>query len=282
MFAENGGIVTNHGNITVQNGTSNIGAIIDASTGSNDGTMLIEGDSSFGIVVIDNGIFINTGLLIINRNNSYGLLSDIGIINAGTVNMSLSGTDSVGVYAGNDSTVNTDLDTINISGGNIVLGNGEVNFLADKNGTINLQNSTFETGQTGLSFYTLNGGIINITNSSGTIKGGTSSLDRGTAFSIEGKGVNNTIVSSSTDLENLLSDSGVIINNLTLNMESGSRVFSLGQASVNLSVINQIETGGFSNFIINGKDYKMFMLYKGLLNVDSDSDLDNPNNVMKK
>ena len=282
MIAKSSGIVTNHGDITIQGGTSNIGAIIEGATGNNDGTMLIEGDTSTGIVVKDNGTFTNTGLLTINGNNSYGLLSDIGTINAGSVQMDLTGSNSVGVYAGNNSTQTTDLSIINVTGGDITLKDGGVDFLAGKNGTINVQNLDFETGQTGLSFYTLDGGKINISNSSGTVKGGPISLDRGTAFLIEGSGASTTIVNSSSDLENLLLNSGITITNLNLIMEPGSRVFSLGEASVNLSVVNQIEAGGFSDLTITGNDYMMFMLYKGLLNVDNDSDLDDPNNDYKK
>ena len=282
MLAKMNGTVTNHGNILIENGTNNIGAIIDSSVGVNDGTMKIEGSNSKGVVVTDNGTFTNTGSLTINGDNSYGLLSEIGTINGGTVNMDLTDKKSVGVYVGNDSTISTDLSTINVTGGNILLEDGGVNFIATNNGTLNLQNLIFETGQTGLSFYTLDNGAINISNSTGTVKGGTSSLERGTAFSIVGNGVTNTIVSTSTDLENLLSNSGITLNNLTLNMEAGARVFSLGEASVNLSVVNQIETGGFSNITINGNDYIMFMLYKGLLNLDSDSDLDDPDNDYEK
>ena len=254
--------IKNSGNITVNGGEKNLGLYLENNAvGSNDGIIAVDGQNLTGVSVVNKGIFTNTGKLEINGINTQGLYSDSGtIISSGNgLDIDLEGEKSIGVFSSN---VNAGDGVIDITDGNIAVKNGGLNFYSKGEGSIKLDNITFQTGEDSLAFYTKDNGKINIQNSTGTVKSG------GTAFYLQSSG-------SAINLENLLSTAGINFNNLTLNMDSDSRLFSLVGGTINLSVVNTVNTGSVTGLTVNGDDYTLMLLHKGNFIIDEDFDLDN-------
>ncbi|MCP1223401.1 autotransporter domain-containing protein [Sebaldella sp. S0638] len=279
MYASSGK-VENSGEISITAGTDNTGAVLNgaSSSGKNTGKISVSGTGSSGIIVTDGASFENTNELTVSGADSYGLIAKGGTVKGGTVNIDVTGSGSVGAYAGGSSSASN----VEITGGNVNLSGGGINFNSGQNGTLNLKNTKFITGKESLGFYATGNGIINIQNLEGTIKGGSDSTERGTAFYVIGSGVGSTNITTSADIESLLASSGINISGLKLNMESGSRLFSLGNVSLNLSVVDGINTAGFTTMTINGSDYKTILLHKGLLNIDKNVNLDDTNSDYTK
>ncbi|MCP1226230.1 hypothetical protein [Sebaldella sp. S0638] len=277
MYASSGRVV-NRSAITANAGSNSTGAVLDGSSsiGENSGTISISGTGSRGALVTNGGSFTNTGNVKVTGEDSYGLVAQGGTITGGDVDINITGVASVGIYAGGSSS------TVSISSGDVNINNGGINFNAGQNGVLNLNGAKFVTGNKSLGFYTTGNGQISIVNMDGTIKGGTSASDRGTAFYVSGNGISSTNIASAADIENLLTASGITINGLKLNMESGSRLFTLGNVSLNLSAVEGINTTGFSSMTVNGSDYKTILLHKGLLNIDKDVNLDDTNSDYSK
>ena len=277
MYSISGGKNINNGTIKITDGTLNKGFFITGadSKGENNGQIEINADNSYGVVVTDKGSFIDNGLLSISGNDSYGIVSKGGTAGTGnSLSIDLTGENSIGIYAG-DVTASSQ---VTLTGGSVSADNGGVNFGAGLNGTVSLNNVNFTVGNKSLGFFTQENGIINIQNSTGIIKGAAASSDRGTAFSLTGDGIGITEINSLADLNSLITASGLNLSNLTLNMESGSRLFLIQDASVKLSTINRIESNpALSGVIINGSDYKTMSLHSALLNIDEEMNLDNNN-----
>ena len=276
MYASSGS-VTNNGEIKITGGTQNKAFFITGagSTGTSTNKVDINADESYGVIVTNGGQYTGSGTFSISGDNSYGFVAKGGTINGGSsLTADLTGEKSVAVYAGDSTTASL----VTLTGGTINVKDGGVNFGAGQNGTLNLNNMNFTVGSQSLGFFTQDNGNIIIQNSTGTIKGGTTSADRGTAFSVKGSGIGVTEVNSIADLSTLLTASGINPTNLTLTMESDSRLLSLSEASVKLSVISSINSSPISlpGVTINGNDYKTMLVYKGLLNIDEEVNLDDP------
>jgi hypothetical protein len=277
MYASSGK-VTNRGDLIITGGTQNKGFFItgSGSIGESRSKVDINADESYGVVVTNGGYYGGSGTFSVSGEDSYGFVAKGGTINAGSsLTTNLTGEKSVGIYAGGSTTASS----VILTGGTINVKDGGVNFGAGQNGTLSMNHMNFTVGSQSLGFFTEGNGDITILNSTGTIKGGTSSNDRGTVFSVKGSGISSTEVNSITDLSALLTSSGINPTNLTLTMESGSRLFSLAEASVKLSVISSINSSPISlpGVTINGSDYKTMLLHKGLLNIDEEVDLDDAN-----
>ena len=271
MYSSSGG-VHNFGNININNGLGNIGVMLKNSGASaiNSGDIIIKGEGIKGILLEDSN-FVNAGKIEIEGNNAYGAIIKGGLAQLNGTKINITGPNSIGLYA--IGKVNVGL--VDASATDVTVSNGGINFIAERDGEIILQSSSkFSVGQKTLGFYTKDNGKISIDDAIGTIKGGTTSENRGTAFYLTGKGTGYYPVTTIADIETLLTDSGIEIRNLKLNMESGSRLFSIENVALNLSALKDIDTSGFSNVTIVGNDYIKMLLHKGLLNIDEVVDLD--------
>ena len=116
---------------------------------------------------------------------------------------------------------------VDITGGNIQASDSAFNLYSKgATGVIRLSGTTLRTGQRSLLFFSEDGGTFDLTNVNATIAGGADSSSRGTAFYYSG---NNTPLTK-TDLENYFQTTfGGLTGKLTLNMESGSRLFIVRQ-----------------------------------------------------
>ena len=270
-------------NLELKNGNSQVG--LYANTGSaitNAGILTASGDGTKGVVVDTASTFTNTGSLDINggvytnpSNNKIGTVG-IAVRNAGSsftstaagsnVTVDVSGKESTGLF--------TDTGTINIANGNIKTSDGAFNLYSKgSTGKITLSNSTLEAGQRSLLFYNETGGTFNLNNVNATVTGATNATDRGTAFYYVGVGTLPALTTAG-----LSSYFSTVFNNtagnLTLNMDSGSRLFIVDNVSIDLSVtatpLGTIAGGP----TVNGSDYKTYMMYKSLLGIDQAVNLD--------
>ena len=237
-----GGTVTNKGNITL------VGGVYD------DGTNKY---GSVGLVAQDNGSITST---------------------IGTINVSVYGVESVGLFAQNG--------TLDLQKANITTTGGAFNtFSTGTTGIIKLGlDSVLNTGNKSLAFYTDNGGKIEFTGPLAgvtgsviaNIAGSTNSNDRGTAFYYVSSTPYGSFDQTAVSAWNTSTFNGTL-NNLTLNMATGSRLFIASDVGMNLSSTGV--TGLFAagtGPTINGTDYKTFMLYNSKLTIDQNVNLDNP------
>lgn len=276
-------IVASDTKLELKNGKSQVGMY--ANTGSsitNAGTLNASGDGTKGIVVDTASTFINTGSLNINGgvytdslNNKSGSVG-IAVKNAGSTFTSTASGSSITVdVSGKESTgLFTDTGTINITNGNIKTSDGAFNLYSKgSTGKITLTNSTLETGKRSLLFYNETGGTFNLTNVNATVKGAANTADRGTAFYYVGVGTLPALTTAglSSYFSSVFNNTA---GNLTLNMESGSRLFIVDNVSIDLSVtatpLGTIAGGP----TVNGSNYKTYMMYKSLLGIDQGINLD--------
>ncbi len=184
-----------------------------------------------------------------------------------SVTVDVSGKESTGLFA--------DTGIIDITNGTIKTSDGAFNLYSKgSTGKIKLTNVNMETGQRSLLFYNETGGTFELNNVNATIKGAANANDRGTAFYYVGSGVLPTLTTA-----NLSSYFTSVFNNtasnLTLNMESGSRLFIVDNVSIDLSVtatpLGSIAGGPT---VTGSSDYKTYMMYKSLLGIDQNISLD--------
>ena len=269
--------------LELKNGKAQVGMY--ANTGSsitNAGTLIASGDGTKGVVVDSGSIFSNTG----NLNISGGVYTDSSNNKSGSVGIAVKNTGSSFTSTGVGSNVTidvsgkestglfTDTGTINITNGNIKTSDGAFNLYAKgSTGKITLTNSILETGQRSLLFYNENGGTFDLTNVNALIRGSLNTDARGTAFYYVGSGTLPPL--TTTGLSSYFS---TVFNNtagnLTLKMDSGSRLFIVDNVSIDLSV-TATPLGSISGGpTVIGSDYKTYMMYKSLLGIDQGINLD--------
>ena len=247
------------------------------------GTLTVNGAGSKGAVADNTG----TGAFIVNTgsiNVSGGVYTDSANVKNGSVGVVVKGTNSKFTSNTAASSVTVDVDgnestglfsengTIDISNGNIKTSDGAFN-LYSKGSTANIKltDTTLETGKKSLLFFSENGGEFTLNNVNATIKGGTSAADRGTAFYYNGGGSTINSVAISNYIKTILNNTQ---NQLTLNMESGARLFVLDDVSVDLSSATSAIGSLGINFTPSSTDYKTYMMYKSTLGIDQGVNLD--------
>ena len=251
IFAQNTGTVTNTGNISTS-GASVKAIIADNTTVNSTGNITVNGtalsalDGSAGLVAQNGGTLNITG---------------------GTTNITVDGSASTGLYAGTGS-------TLNLTGGTVTTTGGAFNVFS--NGTVNLANTTIDTGASSLAFMAGTGGRILFNNTTATISGGSNTpATRGTAFLYQGTGHSSFTAGDITTWA--ANTFGGTTNQLTLNMNPGSRLFIASGVAMNLSDTSGSTLSGALGANIVGTDYKTFMLYNSLLTLNQNINLDNPN-----
>ena len=195
--------ITNNGLITVNNGTAAAG--IYTYTDNSSGTPVTVKKGSYGIVVGKNSKLISDGTNNIN------------------VNIDVKGTESIGLYAGENAKLEVKDHTVNAN-------DGAVNYDADKNATLTLKGTgTAHTGKKSLLFYLGENGTgkISLGNTmNATIEGGTTPAERGNAFYYVGNGTTFGATEISNWAKNNFGDGKTsTLGNLNLTMNAGSRLF---------------------------------------------------------
>ena len=271
------------GKVTITAG-ENIG-IMSAGTGTanNNGTITVTADGATGAIatggtVNNTGTITVTGTASSNGRGTAGIIASGGTFTAtgnGTITVNVTGKNSVGIYAKNG--------TATVLQNNTDTADGAVNYAVDTNGTINLNGTgTANTGASALLFYN-DGGKINVNSPlTANISGGSNTpATRGTAFLYKGTGYSPFTASDiSTWAKNKFGNgTTTTLNNLTLNMASGSRLFIASDVRMNLSDTTGSTLSGALGATINGSDYKTFMLYNSLLQLDQSINLDNANDA---
>ena len=297
------GNVVNKKNINITNG-QNIGMYVAGTgtgTNTNTGKVIVTSDGSIGLMTTGTATLTNDGELKVTGGNkeittvtptktigtigmSVGTGSTIDSTN-GKATIDVTGDKSVGVYSDG---------TLNLGESTVKTNNGAVNYFANDNGKIDIvagKTSTAITGQSSLLFYTgSTGKVILNGNINATIKGGSTPSTRGTAFYYKAPGATYGTFDKNTVKNYFDTSFGTgagtsTLNNLTLNMESGSRLFVASNVAMNLSdtdataLMSQVTT---QKPLINGADYKTFMLYLSKLSINQSVDLNDPNNAYNK
>ncbi|RRD37816.1 autotransporter-associated N-terminal domain-containing protein, partial [Leptotrichia sp. OH3620_COT-345] len=292
--------------IKILDGKSNIGiytaAADDLMTGAN--IEVNNSDSSTGIFSKSSGTVTNTGNINASGKSIKAIIADGSVVNStGAITVdgkALSASDgSVGLAAMNGATLtqSTGVSDITVDGsasiGAYSAGAGSTLKIADttisttdgafntyaKGGTVEFNaNNIINTGQKSLAFYTDNTGVIKFTAPiTANIAGGTDSNSRGTAFLYKGAGYSPF---DSTAIGAWATSRFNGMNNLTLNMASGSRLFIAQDVAMNLSDTSASNlAAALGGATINGTDYKSFMLYLSKLAVNQSVDLDNANDA---
>ena len=278
------GTVTNDSNakITVTAG-ENIGMMAKGTgQAGNVGTITVTSDGATGAVVSSGGHVANSGTITVTGKTSSSGKGIAGIIatggsefttlGSGVITANVSGKNSVGIYA-KDSNSKVEVLTHNTT-----TADGAVNYAVDSNGVINLNGAgTASTGAKSLLFYN-NGGKINITQPmTATISGGSNTpATRGTAFLYQGTGHSSF---TSGDISTWATSKFSGLSNLTLNMNSGSRLFIASDVGMNLSDTTGSTLASALGANITGSDYKTFMLYNSLLTLNQSINLDDTNDA---
>jgi hypothetical protein len=264
-----GGIINFAGTLNV-NGAASKGIVVDkagisSATGAsitNTGTVDISGGSYFDSVL--NKTVGSVGIIV---NGEYSKFTSAGA--GSSLKVNVADKESTAVFTSDG--------LIDITNGDIKTTNGAFNLYSKGNtGLIKLKDTSLETGQKSLLFYTESNGKFDLNNVTAVIKGGINASDRGTAFYYQGTGGS----ISSTAIENYIKN---MLNNtegqLTLDMESGSRLFILDNVTVDLSsAVGAIGSLGI-NFTPTSTDYKTYMLYKSTLGIDQNINLDSPSDA---
>ena len=262
----------------------NIG-IMSAGTGTanNRGTITVTADGATGAIatggtVNNSGTITVTGTASSNGRGTAGIIASGGTFTTtgnGTITANVTGKNSVGIYAKNG--------TATVLQNNTDTADGAVNYAVDTNGTINLNGTgTANTGASALLFYN-DGGKINVNSPlTANISGGSNTpATRGTAFLYKGTGYSSFTASDISTWAKNKFGNGITttLNNLTLNMASGSRLFIASDVSMDLSDTTGSALSGALGATINGSDYKTFMLYNSLLRLNQSINLDNANDA---
>ena len=256
------------------------------------GDVKVSGNNVAGIVVDESTVTLNGAAIVTvdNSGNAAGKIDD-----KGSYGIVVKGSSGSFIGTGTDVTakVTTDKSTglysegiLNVNKANITATDGAINFYANK-GNIITNGGTTETGQKSLLFYT-SGSNANIQINgamTSTIKGGTTPSDRGTAFYYEstgsGYGTFNTGAIQNYFNTTFGNSGASTLGNLTLNMESGSRLFVASNVAMDLTNTNptNLMSGITGSPTIIGTDYKTFMLYLSALTVNQSVNLDNSNDA---
>ena len=312
-----GSTITNDGNINISTGENNIGAYTNIGNIVNNGNINVTNGQNIGMYVAGTGTGTNTnaGKVTVNSDGSIGLMTTgtATLTNAGELtvtggNNATNTRGTIGMSAGIGSTIDssTGKATIDVKGdkstgvysdGTLKLGESTVktsdkavNYFADNNGKIEIaagKTSTATTGQSSLLFYTEGNGKILVNGTmNATIKGGATPALRGTAFYYKSPGASYGVFDKNT-VKNYFDTSfgngagTSTLNNLTLNMEQGSRLFVASNVAMNLSdtdataLMSQVTTQ--KPLLTGSTDYKTFMLYLSKLNINQAVNLDDPN-----
>ena len=251
--------------LEVKNGKSQVGLYANTGSGINNaGTLNATGDGTKGIVVDTASSIINTGVINVaggvytdSSNNKSGSVG-VAVKDAGStftssgvgsnVTVDVSGKESTGLFA--------DTGVIDITNGTIKTSDGAFNLYAKgSTGKIKLTNASMETGQRSLLFYNESGGTFELNNVNATIKGAANSNDRGTAFYYVGTGVLPALTTANLSAYFTITFNGTAPN-LTLNMESGSRLFIVDNVSIDLSVTATPLGSIAGRPVVNGTDEK--------------------------
>ena len=282
IFKKSTGTLTNGAKINMSNTKSSVGMFINGTgTVTNTGEINASGEGIKGIVA-KAGSVTNTGKITFDgkQNGTEGAvgLAAMGgdITHTGTGSITVDGSASVGVFS-------TDGSTLDMTGGKIEAKNGAFNVYAKgrtssgtPGATIKLNGTTIETGQKSLAFYTDDTGVINFTGPViANIAGGTDSNSRGTAFLYRGAGPGYATFNAGT-IGSWATSRFNNMNNLTLNMAPGSRLFIAQNVEMDLHETHGagLITGLGTTPV--GTDYKTFMLYLSKLNLDQNINLDIP------
>ena len=248
--------VENDGTVTVNNGTSASAGIYEYMEGANK-----KKQGSYGIIVSKDSKLVSDGTHDIN--------ADINV----------KGQESVGLYTGENAKLDVKDHTVKAY-------DGAVNYDAEKGSTLTLKGTgTATTGQKSLLFYTgsdnANQGKVLINGTmTATIEGGTTPNERGNAFLYVGNGGD----FGKSQIENWAKHNfgdgtNSTLGHLTLNMNSGSRLFIAQNVKMNLSDTTGNTVSTATGAHINGTDYKTFMLYLSKLTINQDVNLDDANDA---
>ena len=273
--------LTNKGEITISNSDSSVGIYAKSSGAvTNTGAIKATGKSVKAIVadastITSSGQVDVTGTALSDSDGAVGLVATNGgsLTQTGGGDITVDGSASIGALGQSGGTVD-------ITGGTIKATGGAFNTYA-QGGTVKLNGTTINTEQKSLAFYADNTGgtgKINFTGATtANIAGGTDANTRGTAFYYKGSGYSPFTASDiGTWASNTFSGT---INNLTLNMASGSRLFIASDVAMNLSDTAGSGLAGSLGANIVGNDYKTFMLYLSKLALNQSIDLDNANDA---
>mgnify|MGYP000092077329 CR=1 FL=1 len=282
------GTVVNEGTVNVTAG-KNVGMFIDnGGKGKNDvgGTINVTSDGGFGLISSGaTALLKNEGKLNVSNttDGTVGMVASNGgtLTSTGTTKINIKGQNSVGVYS-------TSSGKLDISNAEITTGKGAFNVYKD-GGNINFNgnNNKINVGQSSLGFYVKNGGKVNFAGTTtATIEGATgdnASNLRGTAFLYTG---NNYSPFSTGVINSWIGDNFQGMNNLKLDMKPGSRLFIAQDVSMNLTDTNLSgltgPSGALHGAILNGTDYKTFMLYLSKLALNQSIDLDSASDAYNK
>nr|WP_237048630.1 autotransporter domain-containing protein [Leptotrichia sp. oral taxon 498] len=243
--------VKENGTVTVNNGTSTSAGVYEYMEGANK-----KKQGSYGIIVSKDSKLVSDGTHDIN--------ADINV----------KGQESVGLYTGENAKLDVKDHTVKAY-------DGAVNYDADKNSTITLKGTgTATTGQKSLLFYTgsdnANQGKVLINGTmTATVEGGTTPNTRGNAFLYVGNGGDFGKSQIENWAKNNFGDgTNSTLGHLTLNMNSGSRLFIAQNVKMDLSDTTGNTVSTATGAHINGTDYKTFMLYLSKLAINQDVNLD--------
>ena len=248
--------VKENGTVTVNNGTSTSAGVYEYMEGANK-----KKQGSYGIIVSKDSKLVSDGTHKIN--------ADINV----------KGQESVGLYTGENAKLDVNNHTVKAY-------EGAVNYDAEKGSTLTLTGTgTATTGQKSLLFYTgpdhTNHGKVLINGTmTATIEGGTTPNTRGNAFLYVGNGGD----FGKSEIEdwakyNFGDGTNTTLGHLTLNMNSGSRLFIAQNVKMNLSDTTGNTVSTATGAHINGTDYKTFMLYLSKLTINQDVNLDDANDA---
>ena len=278
IYTKTASPLKNNGKITISNSDSSVGIYANSSGAvTNTGAISVTGKSVKAIVadastVTSSGQVDVTGTALSDVDGAVGLVATNGgtLTQTGGGTITVDGGASIGALAQSGGTVD-------ITGGSIKATDGAFNTYA-QGGTIKLNGTTVNTEQKSLAFFADNSGHINFTGpTTANIAGGTDANTRGTAFYYKGSGY--SPFRSSNISGWAATTFGGTINNLTLNMASGSRLFIASDVSMDLSDTAGTTLAGALGATINGNDYKTFMLYLSKLSLNQSINLDNANDA---
>ena len=292
--AYNKGTLTTKGKI-VTTSEKSTGIFSEAGTVTNTGIIDVSGKSVKAIAGKGTTTITSTGKVTVNgtalsdTDGSVGLASmdgaNITQTNSDT-NIIVDGSASIGAYAdGGTGSIATTKLTVN--GGTITAKGGAFNIYAGNKATVTLNGANLTTEQKSLAFYTTNNGKVDFgtgsTQTVATIKGGSDSNSRGTAFLFKGTGSGYSTFDK-TAIGTWAANNFANLNNLKLVMEQGSRLFIAQNVAMDLSGTNpsNLLTALPAGLVTGSNDYKTFMLYLSKLTLDQDINLDDPTDAYNK
>ena len=292
--AYNKGTLTTKGKIETT-AEKTTGIFSEAGTVTNSGTINVSGKSVKAIAGKGTTTITSTGKITVNgialndKDGSVGLASidgaNITQTNSDT-NITVDGSASIGAYAdGGAGSLTTTKLTVN--GGTITAKGGAFNIYAGNKATVALNGANLNTEKKSLAFYTTNGGKVDFgtgsTKTVATIKGGTDSNSRGTAFLFKASGAGYSTFDK-TAIGTWAANNFTNLNNLKLVMEQGSRLFIAQNVAMDLSGTNpsNLLTALPAGLVTGSNDYKTFMLYLSKLTLDQNINLDDLTDAYNK